>query len=334
MNTIAIIGSGAIGSVVGGLLTKAGRDVLLVGRPDHAAAVQKNGLRIKGSNGDEVVRVRSATRLDREYDLTIFATKTQDLEEAYQENHKFLDIERSVVLSTQNGVQADTLLGFHFDPRDHYSSIVMFGATYTRPGEVIYNFPGDWILGKPGGPIDYRLQDIAELLRPAFNPVVAPDIMGMKWLKLFVNLNNCLPALVGKPMQETFGDPGLCRLSVELLKEGVALVKAAGIELVSLPQFPAERVLGMAAMPTEQAAGIIQKTLTTLSKEPVYGSILQSILRHKTSEIDFINGEFVQLARGMMKEAPFNDRIVAMVHQVENTGKFFTTEEVKKAFNL
>ena len=43
-------------------------------------------------------------------------------------------------------------------------------------------------------------------------------------------------------------------------------------------------------MPVEQAAGIMNKTLTTLSKEPLYGSILQSILRRRASEIDFING--------------------------------------------
>ncbi|MBF0479112.1 MAG: hypothetical protein HQL26_06480 [Candidatus Omnitrophica bacterium] len=30
-----------------------------------------------------------------------------------------------------------------------FSSIVMFGATYVKPGEIVYNFKGDWILGSP-----------------------------------------------------------------------------------------------------------------------------------------------------------------------------------------
>ena len=82
----------------------------------------------------------------------------------------------------------------------------------------------------------------------------------------------------------------------------------------------------------DQAAGIINKTLTGLSKEPLYGSILQSIMRGKTSEIDFINGEVVQLGSNIKMSAPLNTKILAMVHEVERTGKFFTFEEVKKAF--
>lgn len=334
MKSIAIIGAGAIGSLVGGLLTKQGRDVLLVGRADHVESIRRNGLRIRGFNGDETIKVRVATALDKEYDLVIFTTKTMDLEAAYQASHKFMDIGNGCILSTQNGVQADTLLSFHFEPKDMYSSIVMFGATYEKPGEVVYNFPGDWILGKPFGMIDARLEDIEGLLKPAFSVVISKNIMGMKWLKLFVNFNNCIPALTGKSMQETFADMDMCRLSVLLLKEGVAMVKSAGIEMASLPSFPVERILGMAEMPTDQAAGILSKTLTGLSREPLYGSILQSIMRGRTSEIDFINGEVVQIARAHLLEVPLNRKIVDMVHQVEETGKFFSLDEIKKQFNL
>lgn len=332
MKNIAIIGSGAIGSVVGGLLTKAGKDVLLVGRPDHVTAINKHGLKIKGVGGEQNIKVRAATTLDQEYDLVIFCAKTPDLEEAYQSNHKFLD--HSLVLTSQNGVQADTLLGFHFEPNNMFSSIVMFGATYTTPGEVVYNFPGDWIIGKPYTLIEPRVEEIAAELRSAFPITISHNITGMKWLKIFVNFNNCIPALLGKPMQETYADMDMCRLSVMLLKEGVDWVQAAGVELVSLPNFPAERVLGMAAMPLDQAAGIINKTLTNLSKEPLYGSILQSIMRGKVSEIDFINGEIVFLADGLKGQAPLNLKMLDLVHQVERSGKFFKVEEVKKEFGL
>ena len=79
-------------------------------------------------------------------------------------------------------------------------------------------------------------------------------------------------------------------------------------------------------MPLNQAAGIINKTLTGLSKEPLYGSILQSIMRKKLSEIDFINGEVVMLAKGIGREAPLNTRVIELVHQVENEGKFLHLE--------
>jgi len=84
----------------------------------------------------------------------------------------------------------------------------------------------------------------------------------------------------------------------------------------------------------DQAAGIINKTLTTLSKEPLYGSILQSIMRGKPSEIDFINGEVVHLASSISTQTPLNSRIVDLVHEVERREKFFDIEKIKNEFAL
>ncbi|MBI5024286.1 MAG: 2-dehydropantoate 2-reductase [Candidatus Omnitrophica bacterium] len=351
--TIAIIGAGAIGSVAAAYLTKAGEDVTLIGRKDQVEAIQKNGLRVVGARGEEIFPVQALARLDREYDLVIFTVKTQDIEAAYNANQAFL--KKCLVLSSQNGVQSDTILAGHFDKARLYSSIVMFGATYTEPGQAVVNFEGDWIIGKPFGPNDGKLNEIVQTLKKAFSPprgqrspkgeeplakgslsavVVSDNITGMKWLKLFVNFNNCIPALTGKSMQETFADMDLCRLSILLLKEGLVIVRKSGIALVSLPQFPAERIYGMANMPLEQAAGIINKTLTSLSKEPLYGSILQSIMRGRTSEIDYINGQVLKMVRSPKDEAPLNARAVEMVHQVEQRKKYFTVEEIKEAFEL
>jgi len=329
---IAIIGAGAIGSVVAAYLTKAGEDAVLVGRKDQVEAIQKNGLRVVGARGQETFRVRALTKLDQEYDLVIFTVKTQDIEEAYAANQAFL--RKCLVLSSQNGVQSDTILSKYFDKARLYSSIVMFGATYAKPGEAVFNFEGDWIIGKPFAANDKNVSKIAQTLQKAFPAVVSENITGMKWLKLFVNFNNCIPALTGKSMQETFADMDLCRLSILLLKEGLGIVQKNDIQLVSLPKFPAERIYGMANMPLEQAAGIINKTLTTLSKEPLYGSILQSIMRGRASEIDYINGQVLKMIRSPKDEAPLNARVVEMVHQVEQQKKYFTVEEIKETFDL
>ena len=48
---IAVIGAGAIGSVVGGLLSKAGEDVTLIGRKSHVDAIKQNGLMLDGPSG-------------------------------------------------------------------------------------------------------------------------------------------------------------------------------------------------------------------------------------------------------------------------------------------
>ena len=213
---IAVIGAGAIGSVVAGYLTNAGVNVVLIGYPRQVAEIERNGLALNGARGKEIIKLRVLPQLVRRYDLVIFAVKTQDLETALHENKKFL--RNTLVLSSQNGVQADSILAKYFPQENIYSSIVMFGSTYMKPGEVTFNFEGDWIIGKPFGAIDTKTQAIADILKKAFSVVVSEDIVGMKWLKLFVNFNNCIPALIGKSMQETFADVELCRLSIMLLR--------------------------------------------------------------------------------------------------------------------
>jgi 2-dehydropantoate 2-reductase len=60
----------------------------------------------------------------------------------------------------------------------------------------------------------------------------------------------------------------------------------------------------------------------------LYGSILQSILRGKRSEIDYLNGEFVRLAEANNLSAPLNKLLVEMVHEVEANKRFFSKEEL------
>ncbi len=330
--SIAIIGAGAIGSVAAAFLSKAGLDVVLIGKKEQVDFINQHGLTVRAVHGSEHFKIRALPHLDKPYDLVIFTVKTQDLEDAYHANHEYLD--HGLILTSQNGVQADNILSSHFEREKMFSSIVMFGATYINPGQVIFNFEGSWIIGKPFTNVDPKTHEIAETLGKAFPVVVSTNIMGMKWLKLFVNFNNCLCAVLGKSMQETFADMDFCRASIMLLKEGLGVVERAHIELVSLPDFPVDRIDGLAAMPLDQAAAIMHKTLTSLSKEPVYGSILQSVMRKRTSEIDFINGEIVRLSRQMRQDVPLNERIVDLVHEVERTGKFTSVEDVKKIFKL
>src|SRR3990167_5977882 len=222
---IAVVGAGAIGSVAAAYLVKAGQNITLIGKPEQAAVISRNGLHVHGVRGDATFKINALSRLDQAHDLVIFTVKTQDLQDAVDANRKFLD--SGILLSTQNGVQADHILQKNFPKERIVSSILMFGATYTQPGVATFNFEGDWIIGRPFGANDEAVQRTADVLKTAFPVVVTHEIVGMKWLKLFVNFNNCLPAVVGKSMQETFADLDFCKLSVLLLREGVSITTKA-----------------------------------------------------------------------------------------------------------
>jgi len=57
---LGILGAGAIGCVVGGLLTKAGHDVTLIDQwPEHVEAMRRRGLRLTGTCGDHTIAVKA-----------------------------------------------------------------------------------------------------------------------------------------------------------------------------------------------------------------------------------------------------------------------------------
>ncbi len=325
---VAVIGAGAIGSLVAGYLENKGEEVVLAGRPATVLAIQHEGLRISGVRGAMIVPLHVADRITQPVDLAILAVKTQDLMQAMKMHAASLG--NAAVLTTQNGVQADAIVA-RFIPHERIiSSIVMFGATYAGDAKVVHNFEGSWVIGRLDGAKDDTLIAVRDLLQKAF-PVIATDsIRGMKYLKIFLNANNCIPALLGVSMQDAFSDTALSKISIAIWREGLKVITKAGVGLVSLPEFPLERLTGLADLPIDGAARVFSGIMTGLSKEPLYGSILQSIQRGRASEIDYINGELVTLARQHGMAAPLNEKLVTMVHEVESRRAFFTRDEVVK----
>lgn len=323
---IAVIGSGAIGSLVAGYLKLQGEDVLLIGRPEAVLSIRREGLKISGVRGNFKVDIPVEQKISYRPGIAILAIKTQDVDVALKDN--LPSLKDSIIITTQNGVRSEEVVSKYLPKENIISSIVMFGSTYLNPAEVVHNFEGSWVLGNFfGGKTDSKLLSVSLLLDKVFPTVISEDILGMKYLKIFVNANNCIPAILGMSMQEAFSDPEVSRISINIWKEGFDIVSKAGIKLSSLPGFPLENLTKFISMPSPEAAKAFSGIMTKLSRDPLYGSILQSIKRGRTSEIDYINGEFVSLAKEYNTSAALNSKLVDMVHEVEATKKFFSKSE-------
>ena len=323
---IAVIGSGAIGSLVAGYLKLKGEDVTLLGHSESVKAISENGLKISGVRGSFNVKIDIAEKLDFKPQLVILATKTQDIAKALEDNLSF--VKDALFLTTQNGVQADEITARFIKPENITSSIVMFAANYLNAGEVVHIFEGSWVLGRVFEECAAQVALVTKIVSKIFPVVPSDDIKGMKYLKIFVNSNNCIPAILGVSMQEAVLDLNIAGISIAIWKEGLEVVNKAGLKLASLPDFPLERLIKLTSLPTLEAAKIFSGIMNNLSKEPLYGSILQSIKRGRFSEIDYINGEFIRIARQNNMKAGLNEKLVEMVHKVEETKKFFTKEEL------
>jgi 2-dehydropantoate 2-reductase len=324
---IGIIGSGAIGCLLAAYLKSEGQDVSLAGHADSVRQLRDKGLHVSGVRGGFKVEVNISEQLNYPPELVILATKTQDIEDAIKENVSLM--RDALILTVQNGVQAERIVARHLPEKNIISSIVMFGATHLEPFKVVHNFEGSWIIGWSfAGRRPDELSELAQVLNKAFPVVISENISGMKFLKIFANANNCLPAILGKSMQEVFADLDISRISMSIWKEGLEIVAKSGIKLVSLPGFPLENIIGLTSLPAAEGASIFSQTMRSLSKEPLYGSILQSIMRGRSSEIDYINGEFVRLAEQNRIQAPLNRELVDMVHRVEKDKRFYSKAEL------
>ena len=57
----AILGAGAVGCYYGGMLARAGREVVLIGRPAHVEAINRDGLDMETQTFREHVKVAART---------------------------------------------------------------------------------------------------------------------------------------------------------------------------------------------------------------------------------------------------------------------------------
>jgi 2-dehydropantoate 2-reductase len=329
MNRIAIIGAGAIGSVLGVCLSRAGEDVTLIGRSAHVSTIRQNGLQMDGALGSFTVQLPAAERLNFQPDLTFLTVKTQDVPTALQTNQAFL---RAAPLVTfQNGVRSDELAAEIVPQPQIISAVVNISASYLAPGKVTVVYPGPLIVGRPfGAPDDAQLESVAALLSKVVPTRVSANIQGMHWLKLIFNLNNALPALLDANLHEVYADAYLRQLAVRLMREGLSVVGRAGIRLESLPEASVARFRLIGLLPTRLAGLLLAISARRIKTDwPLFGSTLQSLRRGRPTEIDYLNGEIVRLGEKAHTPTPLNAAIVDMVHRVERTGRFWTATEIR-----
>ncbi len=322
MARIAVIGAGAVGCTIGALLRRAGQDVTLIGRPEQLAAICSGGLHIDGALGRFSVQVPVAEKLDFHSDLALLAVKTQDVVPAVKASLSFLTDVPLVTL--QNGLRSDDLVAGVLPRHQIVSAVVSTIATYLTPGHVTIISPGSLVIGHPFA--------VAEILSHAIPTRVSANIRGAHWLKLLVNVNNALPAITNFSVQEVYADPYLSQLVIRLLQEGLAVVQRAGIRLESLPDVSVVLMRLLGKLPVKIAARLASaKVRRTASTAPVLGSTLQSLRRHRLTEIDYLNGEIVRLGTEVEVPTPLNAIMVEMVHRVEKQGRFLGVSAIRKA---
>lgn len=287
---VAIMGAGAIGSYFGALLAQAGHSVVLIGRPVHVDAVNKDGLLLETATfrGHLAVRASTDVAAIAGADLVLFAVKSQDTESAGLSMVPYLK-PATAVLSLQNGVDnAERLqqaIGQPVTP-----TAVYLGTEMAGPGHVRHHGSGELIIG--AAPDSARW---ARLFAEAGNPArVADNVAEVLWQKLITNCAyNALSAvsqLTYGPMLEVAGCKDVIR---NVVQECVAVAHACG---VAVPDDILDRALAVGVRMPGQAS-----------------STAQDLARRKTTEIDYLNGYVVRKGAEFGIATPTNLALQVMV---------------------
>src|SRR4051795_12696346 len=294
MQSIGVMGAGAVGCYYGAMLARAGRTVTLIARPQHVQAIERSGLRLQTGAFDETVQVNASAEPSalRGAELVLFSVKSSDTEAAGRAMAPYLE-RGAAIVTLQNGVdnteRLTATLGREVIPACVYVAVEM-----AAPGHVRHHGRGELVIGRAA-----QSQDIAATCRAAGVPVeISPNVMGALWAKLVVNCAyNALSAIAQRPYGELVESAGVPEVMRAVTDECLAVARAARVEL---PGDMHQAVPGIArTMPGQ------------------FSSTAQDLARGKPTEIDHLNGFVVRKGEALGVPTPVNRTLLALVKLLE-----------------
>jgi 2-dehydropantoate 2-reductase len=300
---IAIVGTGAMGSVYAALFASAGHEVWAIDRwREHVDAMRSRGLTVEGASGERTVRLNATTepRDAGPCDLVVLATKAMHVAQAAASISPLLKSE-TPVLSIQNGLGGpETAASTLGKERVMVGVVGGFGASMRGPAHAHHNGMELVRLGEFGGPITPRLKAVEELWRSAgFRVKLFDDIDQLVWEKLLCNCAYSGPCgIADATIGEVMADPDLSRISAACAAEGFAVAKRKGVRLSFDDPVAYVRDFG-AKIPNARP------------------SVLLDLMSKRKTEIDVINGAIPRVAADLGMTAPVNETVTALVHARE-----------------
>ena len=305
---IVVLGAGALGCAIGGVLTEGGHEVWLINRGQvHVDAMNRDGLRMRDAGAERVVRVHAATSCtgvemsSGPIDLVIVLVKSFHTREAILGAAPVVG-ERTVVLSLQNGLGHEDVLAEVVGRERVLAGKTYAGGVMLAPGHIIAGTRGkETRIGELDGSDSARARAIADAFsRAGLATTVSDNILGTMWDKLLVNVaTGALSGITGLPYGELYRIPEIEACAVAAVAEAMAVARAAGIKLgTTEPRQP--WLKAAEGLPFEFKA-----------------SMLQSLEKGSVTEIDYVNGSVVRWGARYGVPTPVNQALVACIKGVE-----------------
>lgn len=321
-----IYGAGAMGTVLGAYLARAGVSVDLVTRnKGHIAGLKAHGAHIVGKvDFIQAVPAFLPEEMEGNYDLIMLMTKQQDNRAVVQSLLPHLS-EDGVICTLQNGLPELSVADVIGENRT-MGCAVAWGATLigngvceltTEPSRETLSFS----LGSFGNVPAAKLAEVKALLEIMGNVTLETNFIGARWAKLVVNgAFSGLSAILNATFGEVAQDRRSRRLAQILIKECIDVAKAAKITIEPLQ---GHDIAGMFDYrgPLKRWLGFVLIPIAMKKHRNLRASMLQDLLLGKKCEVEGINGVISDYGRRFGCPTPLCDRVISIIREIESGAK-------------
>lgn len=295
---IAIIGAGAIGSLLGALLKREGFDCILIGRKNHVDAIRKNGLSITGSDEFNINIDAFCNPLHaKDSDIFIITTKAYDTRNAIHEIIPFIG-DNVTVMSLQNGAGNIEEISKLVNKKQILGAITSMGAFVEAPGRIQFRGKGTTIIGSAFDNKKKAMEIIDIFNKAQIKTQFSDDIYRDIWSKVIINSGINTIASILDNENGVLLDKNLMEIVREVTNEGKNILQKEGVEIP-------EDIF-------DTTVEIIRNTSKNIN------SMLSDLRKGKRTEIDFISGKVVALGDKLGIPAPYNKTLLNMIKYKEN----------------
>ena len=240
----AILGAGAIGSILGAHLARAGHSVVMLAREPRALQIQREGLRITGL-ADLSVRVTTLSNAAglRSAENLIVAMKTPGTAEALT---GLRHVEIGTAFSIQNGLLKDELLAGVFGERRVLGALADTSGELLPGGEIAFTRNVGILLGELYRETTPRAEQIARTIDTAgVRAATAANIRSLEWSKFAAWAGLMVLSVTTRAATWRFlTDPGSALVIVRLIRELAVLARALEVELTDQSVLPVATICG------------------------------------------------------------------------------------------